>query len=66
MIKRVRNLQPGQEFILNRTGQRFKFIRRDRKSPSGTIYVVKEVNQDRESRLHHSCHIEITESGCRQ
>jgi len=59
MIKRVRNLQPGQEFILNRTGQRFKFIRRDHKSPSGTIYVVQEFNRDRESRLHHSCHVEI-------
>ena len=59
MVKFVRNLQPGQEFILLRTGQRFKFLRRDRTTPSGTIYVCQEVNATRESRLHHSCHVKI-------
>ena len=64
MNKRVRNLQPGQDFILKRTGERFRFIRRDRSTPSGTIYVCQKGNENRESRLHHSCHVEIIESGC--
>ena len=58
MIKRVRNLQPGQVFILKRTGERYVFIRRCHETPGGTRYVVRKIRYARESTLHHSCHVE--------
>ena len=65
MTNFVRQLQPGQHFILKRTGQRFLFLRRDRSTPSGTRhiavlddpYIKPKDGQARESMLHHSCHV---------
>lgn len=58
MIRRVRNLQPGQVFILKRTGERYVFIRRCHETPGGTRHVVRKIGCGRESSLHHSCHVE--------
>ena len=57
MIKRVRNLQPGQIFTLKRTGERYLFLRREHGKPGGTRYVVKK-KPGKEGTLHHSCHVE--------
>ena len=57
MIKRVRNLQPGQIFTLKRTGEQYVFIRRCYKTPGGTRHVVRKVGCGRERSLHHSCHV---------
>lgn len=58
MIRRVRNMQPGQVFILKRTGERYVFIRREHDTPGGTRYVVRKTHSARKSTLHHSCHVE--------
>jgi hypothetical protein len=61
--KFVRNLQPGQRFTLLRTGEKYRFIRRDHSTPSGTRHVVVlddpfiTASNVRETTLHHSCHV---------
>lgn len=55
--KRVRNLQPGDRFILKRTQEAFTFVRREPFTPSGTRHVVLRDGERRESSLHHSCHV---------
>jgi len=55
--KRVRNLQPGDRFILKRTREVFTFVRREPFTPSGTRHVVLRDGERRESSLHHSCHV---------
>ncbi len=57
MIQRVRNMQPGDRFILLRTMEEFTLLRREHKTPSGTKYVVLKDGKT-ESSLHHSCHVE--------
>lgn len=64
MKKYVRNLQPGQRFTLLRTGEKYRFIRREYRTPSGTRHVVMRDDQyitstdgQRESTLHHACHV---------
>jgi len=64
MRKFVRQLMPGQEFTLVRTGERYKFLRWDYSTPSGTRYVCLNLDrmpidqdQARETSLHHSCHV---------
>ena len=57
MIKRVRNLQPGQIFTLKRTGERYVFIRRCHETPGGTRHVVLRDGEQRERSLHHRCHV---------
>ena len=54
---RVRNLQPGQRFILKRTREVYTFVRREPFTSSGTRHVVLREGQQRESSLHHSCHV---------
>ena len=68
MKKFVRQLKPGQEFTLLRTGERFKFLRREHVTPSGTRHVCINLsdipvdqNKVRESNLHHSCHVMVHE-----
>jgi hypothetical protein len=68
MRKFVRQLMPGQEFTLVRTGERYKFLRRDYSTPSGTRYVCLnlglmpiEQDQERETSLHHSCHVWVSQ-----
>jgi len=64
MKKYVRNLQPGQRFTLLRTGEKYRFIRRDHSTPSGTRHVVMLddpyitcTDGRKESTLHHACHV---------
>jgi hypothetical protein len=64
MKKYIRNLQPGQRFTLIRTGEKYQFIRREHKTPSGTLHVVMRddpyitsPNGNHESTLHHACHV---------
>lgn len=50
-------VKEGQEFVLLRTGEVFKFLRRDRSSPKGTQYVVtKDVE---ETTLHPNCYVSV-------
>jgi hypothetical protein len=58
MIKRMRNMQPADRFVLLRTGEQYTMLRRENRTPSGTRYVVKK-NDQSESSLHHSCHVEL-------
>lgn len=63
MRKFVRQLMPGQEFTLVRTGERYKFLRRDYSTPSGTRYVCLHLGPipvdeyPVETSLHHACHV---------
>ncbi len=57
MQVRLRQLQPGARFVLNRTGDRYLFIRRDHATPGGTRYVVQRMGFGRATTLHHSCHV---------
>ena len=57
MIPRVRNMQPGDQFLLKRTLELYRFIRREQGTPGGTRHVVQKDGQQRESSLHHSCHV---------
>ena len=52
---RIRNMQPGQLFILKRTGEHYEFIGRKHDTPGGTQYVVRRSGFARPSTLHHSC-----------
>jgi len=60
VIKRVRNMQPGDKFILLRTMEQYTLLRREYRTPSGTRYVVTKDGQ-KETYLHHSCHVEKIE-----
>lgn len=54
-ITRVRNMQPGQRFILKRTGERYEFLGRKSDTPGGTQYVVLRSGFAKPSTMHHSC-----------
>ena len=60
-MTRARNLQPGQRFILKRTGEQYEFLGHKRDTPGGTRYVVLRSGFARSSTLHPSCHVEILE-----
>ena len=55
---RLRNLQPGQRFILLRTGDRYEFIGHKRDTPGGTQYVVRRLGFAKPTTLHHSCYVQ--------
>ena len=59
MTIRVRNLQPGQHFILCRTGDRYEFLGHKRETPGGTQYVVRRYGFARPATLHPSCHVAL-------
>lgn len=61
-MTRVRNLQPGQRFILKRTGDRYEFLGHKCDTPGGTQYVVLRSGHAAPTTLHHSCHVEILET----
>ncbi len=68
MKKFMRNVQPEQEFLLLRTGCRYKFLRRDHSTPSGTKHVCMylgpmpiDKDHERVTTLHHSCHVWVFE-----
>jgi len=53
-------MQPGDKFILLRTMEQYTLLRREYRTPSGTRYVVTKDGQ-KETYLHHSCHVEKIE-----
>jgi hypothetical protein len=53
----LRQLVEGVRFILCRTGQRFRMVRREPNKKNKTIYVVQLEGSARESSLHHSCRV---------
>lgn len=57
MTKRLRNLPTGCRFVLLRTGEKFRLLRREINTPSGTRYVVQRDNETRECSLHHACYV---------
>lgn len=67
MKKFMRNVQPGQEFLLLRTGDRYKFLHRDHSTPSGTRHICSYLGPEpchkdqRTTTLHHSCHVWVFE-----
>lgn len=58
---RLRNLQPGQRFILLRTGDRYELLGHKRDTPGGTRYVVRRSGFIKPTTLHPACHVELTE-----
>ena len=69
MRKYLRELTPGQQFILLRTGEKYRFVRRVMKTPSGTEimvirddpYITAKDGQQPNLSLHHNCHVWVTE-----
>lgn len=57
MTHRVRNMKIGQQFILNRTGQRYTLLERRHETPGGTVYVVLRSGHAVPTSLHHACHV---------
>ena len=55
MTKYVRQLQPGQRFMLMRTKDKYTFIGRENKTPCGTRYVVQRDGDSKETTLNHQC-----------
>jgi hypothetical protein len=55
---RVRNMQPGDKFILKRTGDKYEFLGHKRDTPGGTRYVARRSGFAAPTTLHHSCHVE--------
>jgi hypothetical protein len=63
MKKFLRQLYPGQVFLLLRSGETYQFLRRDHQTPSGTRYVVFNMDRNAETTLHHSCHVWVSQKG---
>lgn len=61
-MTRVRDLQPGQQFVLKRSGDRYEFLGYKRDTPGGTQYVVRRSGFARPTTLHHSCQVITKES----
>lgn len=59
MRKHLRQLTPGQQFILLRTGECCTFLRREVKTPSGIRYIVRNNDRGGEISLHHACHVAV-------
>jgi len=59
----VRNMQPGDRFVLIRTGERYRFIRREEQRRSYgrfrslTAYICFNESEQREARLHAQCYV---------
>ena len=60
-MKRLRNLVPGDYFILKRTGDRYQFLNHKRDTPGGTRYVVRRSGFAGLTTLHPSCLVEPLE-----
>lgn len=58
----LRQLHPGERFILKRTGEVFTYIRCAKITPGGIKYIVLKDGAKEVSTLHHSCKVEPT--GC--
>ena len=60
MRRFLRQVEPGQEFVLLRTGERYRLISITPRTGWGTEYRVLHLGEQRETNLHHSCHVEVT------
>lgn len=60
---KVRDLKPGQQFTLKRTGERYEFLGWNRDTPGGTRYIVRRSGFAAPTTLHHSCHVEVMKGG---
>ena len=54
-------LNPGQYFILKRTGDRYVFLGHKRDTPGGTRYIVRRAGFSAPTTLHPACHVELIE-----
>lgn len=59
MTMPLRQVRPGQRFVLLRTRERYTLVAKEIGTPSGTRYVVQRDGSDRKSTLHHSCHVKL-------
>ena len=57
--KTVRWLKSGDIFILKRTGEKFEYMCREIKTPSGIKHWVRRIDGQKHTTLHHSCHVEL-------
>lgn len=57
---KVRDLKPGQQFTLKRTGARYEFLGWKRDTPGGTKHIVRRKGFAAPTTLHHACHVEVT------
>ena len=53
----VRHMQPGQRFLLRRTGDRYTLVRRELNPRYGMTYVVQHEGNDKETTLHPQCYV---------
>ena len=56
----LRHVAPGQEFVLLRTGERYRLISITQCPPWETAYRVLHLGKQKEAHLHPSCHVEVT------
>lgn len=70
MTATVRQLKPGQKFMLKRTGEWFVFVEKQLNTPSGMRHIVAyddpfnlKKRNGRRTTLHHSCHVIIDQQG---
>jgi hypothetical protein len=70
VILKVRQLKPGQQFMLKRTGEWFFFVEKEIGTPFGVRYIVAyddpynlKKRNGRITTLHHSCHVIINHKG---
>lgn len=66
----VRQLKPGQQFMLKRTGEWFVFVEKEIGTPFGVRHIVAyddpfnlKKRNGRKTTLHHSCHVIINTQG---
>ena len=66
----VRQLKPGQQFMLKRTGEWFVFVEKEIGAPFGVRHIVAyddpynlKKRNGRKTTLHHSCHVIINTQG---
>jgi hypothetical protein len=61
-MKTVRWLKPGDMFVLRRTGEKYQYVKRDINTPGGIKHWVMRFADHRLTTLHHSCHVELSET----
>lgn len=62
-MTRVRDLTPGQYFLLKRTGDRYELLGHKRDTPGGTRYIVRRAGFSALTTLHPACHVELMDKG---
>jgi hypothetical protein len=56
MTMHLRQLGQGVRFVLCRTGQKYRVVRRETRFGRREIVVLMD-GSDRETTLHHACHV---------